>query len=103
MPEEPGKSKALIPNLFNAMLALAHDNELSGCFRYDEMLGVPLLTQALPGQDYTQEFNEADYGRPVTDIDVGIVQRYLQECGLTRIGRDIVHQAVDMHAYEQRF
>jgi predicted P-loop ATPase len=98
-----GKTKAPIPNLFNVMVALAHADELCGCFAYDEMLGVPLLTQALPGQDFTEELNDADHGRPVTDIDVGILQRYLQECGLTKIGKDIVHQAVDMHAYERRF
>jgi hypothetical protein len=41
--------------------------------------------------------------RPVTDVDVGIVQERLQRLGLKRISKDVAHQAVDVRAHERRF
>jgi predicted P-loop ATPase len=41
--------------------------------------------------------------RTVGDVDVGLVQEKLQHLGLTRISKDIVHQAVDIRANELRF
>ena len=41
-------------------------------------------------------------GRPVTDDDVNRLQEWLQHVGLPRIGREIVHQAVDAIAREIR-
>ena len=65
-------------------------------FAYDEMLCAPVLKKALEA--------EHDFKlRPVTDVDVGIVQERLQHLGLKRIGKDIVHQAVDIRAHEQQF
>ncbi len=85
-----------IPNLVNAMVALRTDTGLREAFAYDEMLCAPmLLDQLVPGLGFT--------ARPVTDIDVGIVQERLQLAGLQRIARDTVHQAVDMRAHERAF
>ena len=41
--------------------------------------------------------------RPCTDVDVGVVQERLQHLGLTRLSRDVIHQAVDIRAAECRF
>ncbi|WP_327205884.1 virulence-associated E family protein [Rhizobium beringeri] len=41
--------------------------------------------------------------RPVTDLDVSVVQDLLQHAGLRQIGREVVHQAVMHRAHECRF
>jgi predicted P-loop ATPase len=41
--------------------------------------------------------------RPVTDVDVGVVQERLQHRGMPRISKDTMHQAIDILAYECRF
>jgi predicted P-loop ATPase len=86
-----------LPVLANALDGLRGDPALADCFAYDEMLCAPMLMVALPGQD------ELHMLRPLTDNDVGVVQEYLQRQGLTRIGKDIMHQAVDLRAKEQTF
>ena len=66
---------------------------------YDEMLCVPMLMQPV----------EIEIGKPVfkphacTDVDIGAIQEKLQHLGLKRIAKDVVHQAVDIRAYERRF
>ena len=84
-------------NLGNALLALREDAAFCDAFAYDEMLCAPTLLHPLfkaePG--FT--------ARPVTDADVAAVQEYLQWQGLRRIGKDTVHQAVDMRARECAF
>jgi predicted P-loop ATPase len=63
---------------------------------YDEMLCAPMLMQPLQGDnDFTP--------RPLTDVDVGIMQEELQHLGLKRIGKDIMHQAIDIRASERSF
>jgi predicted P-loop ATPase len=64
-------------------------------FAYDEMLAAPLLMQPLGDVD---DFRP----RPLTDIDVGLVQERLQNLGLERISKDVMHQAVDVRAFECR-
>ena len=50
----------------------------------------------LPGQ-------QAEPMRPVTDMDVAVLQEWLQRIGLTRLGKDPTHQAVDLRAHERAF
>src|SRR4051794_14345095 len=65
---------------------------------YDEMSGLPMLVHSL---DPTAI---ADFvPRPLTDVDVGLIQERLQHLGLSRLSKDTVHQACDMVAYERRF
>ena len=84
-------------NLANAMTALRHAPELSGCFRFDEMLRVPVLVRPLP------KGKPGVLPRPVRDTDVSIVQEWLQRHELRRLGKDIVHQAVALRAEENAF
>jgi predicted P-loop ATPase len=92
-----GSGRKPLPVLANALIALRRDPGLQGCFVYDEMLCAPLLMAHLPGQV------NGEVDRPVTDVDVGILQEYLQQAGLSRIGKDVVHQAVDIRAEENAF
>jgi predicted P-loop ATPase len=86
-----------INNLANVMTALRYAPELRNAFRFDEMLRAPILAGPIP------KVRSDDLPRPVQDTDVGMVQEWLQRNELRRIGRDVVHQAVDMRAYEQSF
>lgn len=85
-------------NLLNVMLALRDDARISDLFAYDEMLRAPILRRCVPAT--------VDYGlvpRPIHDCDVTAVQEFLQASGLERVGKDVVHQAVDLRAYECAF
>jgi predicted P-loop ATPase len=88
---ETGKPLAVLANALAAMRAV-----MPGVFAYNEMLCVPLLMQPL-------EDRPEPLPRPVTDVDVGVVQERLQHLGLKRLSKDIVHQAVDVRAHERRF
>src|SRR3954462_12497759 len=67
--------------LANALIALRA--EFEGAFAYDEMLCAPILMRSIADQ---REFKP----RPLSDVDVGLVQERLQHLGLTRIAKDVV-------------
>lgn len=89
------------PNLFNVMLALRLEPRLSELFGYDEMLRAPVLKSPVPGiiVDHDAVFEI----RPVRDADVTALQELLQRCGIETLGKDVVHQAVDLRARERSF
>jgi hypothetical protein len=89
----------VVNNVSNALLALRTDPQLSKTFASDEMLQITFLMAPLPGDESAPNFTP----RPLTDHDVTRVQDYLQLCGLMRIGKDLVHQAIDLRAVECRF
>lgn len=83
-----------VPNLANALIGLRA--EMPDSFAYDDMLSATMLMRSLD--------NAAGFSpRPCTDVDVGVVQERLQHLGLTRLSRDVIHQAVDIRAAECRF
>ncbi len=84
-----------LPILANARIGLRA--ELPAHFGYDEMLCAPMLMESLQGSqlDFTP--------RPLSDVDVGIVQERLQHAGLRRLSKDTTHQAVELFAHERRF
>ncbi len=90
------------PNLYNAMLALREDVRIVGLFSYDEMLRAPILSRPVPGGMMPEE-NGRFEPRPVRDADVTALQELLQASGLEKIGKDAVHQAVDLRAQERPF
>lgn len=83
-------------NLAKALETMRRDPDLADTFGYDEMLQAFVLTGPLPGKNEWQP-------RPITDVDVGIVQEYLQHHGLERLSKDTTHQAVDIRAHERAF
>ena len=89
--QRTGKPLAVLANALAAVRVVMPD-----VFAYDEMLRAPMLMQPL-------EDGPEPMPRPVTDVDVGVVQERLQHLGLKRLSKDIVHQAVDMRAHERRF
>ena len=88
----------LLANLANALIALRQDPNINRAFAHDEMFCGAMLMHALDAPA-DQPFTP----RPVTDPDVSLVQEYLQKAGLLRMGKDTMHQAVDLRAQELRF
>jgi predicted P-loop ATPase len=84
-----------LPILANALIGLRAD--VPDAFAYDEMLRTTLLTQPLTAESSPFE------PRPVTDVDVGVLQERLQQLGLDKLGPATTHQAVDVFAFERRF
>jgi predicted P-loop ATPase len=86
-----------LPNLANAMIALRSDPAVKDAFAYDEMLCAVMLLHpiAIEGSKFAP--------RPVTDIDVSSLQEWLQLAGLSKIGKETTHQAVDLRARECAF
>jgi predicted P-loop ATPase len=91
------------PNLANAMLALRSAPEITDAFVYDDMLRAPLLTRELPLVDSADATDPGLYPRAVRDTDVSQLQEWLQHCGLPKIGRETMHQAVEQRAQERAF
>jgi hypothetical protein len=85
-------------NLANTMVALRSVPDIAEIFAYDEMLGAAILVQRLP-----ETKDDEPTPRAVRDVDVSALQEYLQRIGLPRIGRETVHQAVDLRAREHAF
>lgn len=94
------------PNLFNAMLALREDANLSESLSYDEMLRAPILMTPIPRkiiQGGLGGLATETLPRPVRDDDVSAIQEYLQTNGIEKMGKDVVHQAVDLRSIERSF
>lgn len=89
----------IVPNLANAMVAMRRDPRLADLVAFDEMLRAPLLVADPPPVSGGPLLKP----RSVEDADVSAVQEYLQLAGLPRIGREAVHQAVDLRARERGF
>jgi predicted P-loop ATPase len=88
---ETGRPLSVLANVLIGLRAV-----LPIAFAYDEMLCVPMLMHPL-------EIQPSFTPRPCTDVDIGAVQEKLQHLGLKRVAKDVVHQAVDIRAYECRF
>lgn len=86
-------------NLASIMVAMRADGRLRDLVAFDEMQRAALLVREPPPHP------DAPLGKPraVEDPDASAVQEYLQLAGLPRIGREAVHQAIDLRARERAF
>lgn len=91
-----------VANLANAMVALRHAPEIADAFAFDDMLQAPILLASLPAVT-PEGADPVESPRPVRDTDVSQVQEWMQLAGLPRLGKDTVHQAVDLRARECAF
>ena len=83
-----------VPNLHNTCIAIGA--LMPDAFALDEMARVPVLMKPLrPSKEFRR--------RPLTDVDAGIAQDIIQKAGLTRIGKDVVYQAIEIQAHACRF
>ena len=104
---EPGWRQGMIldqrdapmPILANASHALREAPELAGMVIYDEMLRHALVTRSLPDS----RMAAVTEARPLADADVAAMQEWMQHNGLSKLGREVTHQAVDLVAREGAF
>lgn len=89
-----GENSKPLPVLANVLIGLSE--EYPDALGYDEMLCAPIPMRPLRGENDLVP-------RPLTDVDVGMMQERLQHLGLSRIGKDVVHQAVDVRAAARAF
>ena len=90
--DEHGKP---IPNVSSALTALACDPDVRDVFAFDEMLRAPMMQHEIGRLDICE--------RPVTDEDVTDLQRWMQDAGLKRIGRETVRDAMSVARRTARF
>lgn len=83
-----------LPVLFNALVGVRA--EFAGALALDQMLCAPVLMHPL-------EEESGFKPRSLTDVDVSLMQQHLQQLGLRRISKDVIHQAVEAVAHELRF
>jgi predicted P-loop ATPase len=93
----------VVANLANVMIALRADQSTEGAFAFDRMAQAKLLKRSLPVAPNGKQEAEGPFPRHMCDEDVSQLQEWLQHCGLPRIGRETVHQAVDQRARELSF
>lgn len=91
------ESGSPLNNLANAMTALRSAPELRQCFAYDQMQRATMVVQPVP------RGSADDLPRLARDVDLSMVQEWLQRHDLRRISRDTVQQAVALYAEERSF
>lgn len=84
-------------NVANVLMILRADPAYSGSFAYDQMACMTMLMKPLDVQ--AEPFSP----RAVTDDDVTHIQERLQMLALPRIGKEVMHQAIDCVAAERSY
>jgi predicted P-loop ATPase len=85
-----------VPNLHNAFVILSEESEFRDLFAYDEMLRAAVLVRSIDDEPGFKP-------RPLTDADVGRLQKRSQQLAIIRLSKDVIHQAVDIVAEDHRF
>jgi len=92
-----GSKTEMASNIGNVLLALRKDEAFRDAFAFNEMSNTAMLMKPLFRED-------ADFVvRQVNDADMAVVQEYLQWQGMRRLGRDTVHQGIDVRSRECSF
>ena len=84
----------IIPNLANSLTMLR--TTFPDTIGYDAMARVSMLLKPIVKDAKFQP-------RPLTDIDVGIIQERVQRRDMPRVSSDVMHQAVDVRAREREY
>jgi predicted P-loop ATPase len=91
----------VIANLDNVLIALRGEERLAGAITFDEMRQHSLVAKAWPCAP------EGKPGAPppheTADDDIARLQQWLQRMGISRVGREIVGQAVEVVAHDHSF
>lgn len=91
-------SGAPLTNHFNAVHTLRNHDALKDIIRHDEMAHATILAGAIPGAE--EQWTKA---RPITDADILFIQEAVQSCGLRRIAKETMRDAIAARAVEKRF
>jgi len=92
-----GSKTEMASNIGNVLLALRKDEAFRDAFAFNEMSCTAMLMKPLFRED-------ADFVvRQVNDADMAVVQEYLQWQGMRRLGRDTVHQGIDVRSRQCSF
>ena len=92
-----------LPILANATLALRQAPELREAFGYDELAHQVIVERDLPLVEGASARATVAPPRNFCDADTSQVQEWMQRAGLPKIGRETVHQAIDLRARERGF
>jgi predicted P-loop ATPase len=85
----------ILPVLANAVFAIEGETRLVNSLAYDEMMRTTTFTNPFIDGVATP--------RPMTDGDVVKIQQFIQRSGISRIGKEPVHDAVNLVAKERSF
>jgi predicted P-loop ATPase len=94
-----GKNKQPLYILANVLKALEHDSAIIDAYAFDAMAQTVMLMHPIGELMRGEGFAP----RPVADGDIAELQKWLQENGLKRIGRDDVYHAVDLRARQRAY
>jgi predicted P-loop ATPase len=96
-------AQRIMPILANVMVALRGAPELADAFTFDQMARAALLVKMLPVAPNGEMASADPAPRPVRDADASQLQEWLQHAGMPKIGKDVVHQGIDLRAQERAF
>ena len=85
------------------MIALRNDPAVESAFAFDEMAQTTMLMRPLPLAPLARPAGNGPAPRQARDEDLSQVQEWLQHQGLPRVGKETVHQAVNLQAREWPF
>ncbi|WEQ51550.1 virulence-associated E family protein [Komagataeibacter oboediens] len=88
-----GAGGRVVPSLSNCLVLLGHDARLRGMVAWDEFSCRHIITRAPPPPYAGAPDLPGPYPRGMEDVDVGLVQAYLQRAYDLPVGRAVADQA----------